>query len=93
MLFPVQVIVSKELGEEEHVWLKSLSKKLDTGRMSKLVHKSVGLKQKSDREFADSVLQGTINSEENSGDFNLTRLSFDEDDILLLTGTYFLVML
>ena len=57
LLFPVQVIVSKELGEEEHVWLKSLSKKLDTGRMSKLVHKSVGLKQKSDREFADSVLQ------------------------------------
>lgn len=36
---------------------------------------------------------GTINSEEDSGDFNLTRILFDENDILLLTGTYFLVML
>ena len=50
-------------------------------------------KYKLDEGSVEKYDLGTINSEEDSGDFNLTRILFDENDILLLTGTYFLVML
>lgn len=52
ILFSVQIIVGRELEEENHVWLKSLSAKLDVNQLSKLVRRTVKLKQKKDRKFA-----------------------------------------
>lgn len=55
--FPLQVIVTKELDKERHVWLRSLSDELDEEDLSRLF-RSVGQTEgKQEREYAEAVMQ------------------------------------
>lgn len=57
VLFPAQIIVSKELEPESHIWLKSLSGQLEKYDMQTLLRQIQSLDGKQNREFADSVLE------------------------------------
>ena len=57
VLFPTQIIVTKELNREHHTWLRSLTDKLEEKDMRRLLMYTSRLKGKQDKEFADSVLE------------------------------------
>lgn len=57
VLFPAQIIVSKELKPESHIWLKSLSGQLKKYDIQRLLNHIGNLKGKLERELADSVLE------------------------------------
>ena len=57
VLFPTQIIVTKELIRDDHIWLRSLSEKLAKNDMKELIKQISHITQKQDREFADSVLE------------------------------------
>lgn len=63
-LFPTQVIVTKELDWENHIWLKSLSEGLKQQDMKELLEAVRQLTGKYDRELADSVLEVSIRANE-----------------------------
>lgn len=52
---PIQIIVSGELEYKNHVWLNSLTKKLDRKRAEELITITTGLDKVEDKQFADSV--------------------------------------
>ena len=56
-LFPTQIIVSHNLDDEEHQWLKSLTSKMKREVGERLVLSANSLSDKEDKENADSVLQ------------------------------------
>jgi anion-transporting ArsA/GET3 family ATPase len=60
VLFPTQIIVTKELDEESHRWLKSLWGKLKKHEMVALLRQIETLGQKFERELADAVLEVSI---------------------------------
>lgn len=55
-LFPMQVLVTKELDREEHVWVTSLTRNLSRKRARKLLGSCTGLSDDEDRRNADSVV-------------------------------------
>lgn len=64
VLFPTQVIVTKELEWENHIWLKSLSEGLKQQEMKELLGAIRQLAGKYDRELADSVLEVSLRANE-----------------------------
>ena len=60
VLFPTQIIVSKELEEESHGWLKALSDKLKKQQLRALLERIEGLTKKRERELADAVLEVSV---------------------------------
>ena len=62
VLFPTQIIVTKELNAEEHIWLKALSGGMQKQQMRNLLEKIEKLDLRFDRELADSVLQVSISA-------------------------------
>lgn len=78
VLFPTQIIVTKELNPKEHIWLKALSGQMKKQQMRELLEKIEKLDLKFDRELADSVLQVSISAnkqvvEELRGDENMCQ--------------------
>ena len=61
-LFPMQIIVTKELEGNEHVWLKSLSEKLQKEDVKLLLKRVSGLTGEFDQQMADSVLKVSIDA-------------------------------
>lgn len=61
-LFPMQIIVTKELEGNGHVWLKSLSEKLQKEDVKQLLKHVSGLTGEFDKEMADSVLKVSIDA-------------------------------
>lgn len=57
VLFPMQIVVTKELNWAEHIWLGSLSDKLEKQNLRALLKEAEKLQGKADREFAKSVLE------------------------------------
>ena len=55
--FPAQVVVTKELKPERHVWLRALSRRLEKQDIQNLLKHILQLNKKSDKENADSVLE------------------------------------
>ena len=55
--FATQVIVPKELDEENHLWLKALTDSIDKYQARRLIHKSKELLDGPEAEYVDSVLQ------------------------------------
>jgi hypothetical protein len=77
VLFPTQIIVTKELNPKEHVWLKALSGQMEQ-QMRELLEKIEKLDLTFDRELADSVLQVSVSAnkqivEELRGDENMCQ--------------------
>ncbi len=64
MLFPTQIVVTRELNESGHIWLRALSEKISIQEMENLVEKVRGLEGKFSRELADSVLEVSIQANE-----------------------------
>jgi len=78
VLFPTQIIVTKELSKTNHTWLKALTDSMKKVDMENLLIKIESLKTKFDRELADSVLEVSINAnkhivEELRGDENMCQ--------------------
>lgn len=62
VLFPTQIIVTRELNPNEHIWLKALSSGIPKQQMLELLEKVEKLDLKFDRELADSVLKVSISA-------------------------------
>ena len=60
--FPTQIIVTGELDEDSHVWLKALSGNLQREDFRKILDKRSQLEGKENRELADSVLEVSISA-------------------------------
>ena len=60
VLFPTQIIVTKELDKEAHTWLTALSEGMEKQDMEMLLERIDRLTQKLDRELANSVLEVSI---------------------------------
>ena len=56
MIFPMQILVTKELNKETHVWVTSLTRTMSRERAQKLLDNCSGLKDDEDRRNADSVV-------------------------------------
>ena len=67
MLFPMQILVTKELDPKSHVWVTSLTRTLDRERAKRLLDNCSGLADEEDRRNADSVVN--VASEANIGLF------------------------
>ena len=57
VLFPTQIVVTKELNWAEHIWLSSLSDKLEKQNLLELLEEIERLQEKEEQEFAKSVLE------------------------------------
>lgn len=80
--FTTQVIVTKELDWENHIWLRSLSEELEQQDMRELLEAVRQLTGKYDRELADSVLEVSIQANEQIiekliGDENMSQVLLD----------------
>lgn len=60
VLFPTQIIVTKELKAGNHTWLKALSSDMEKQEMVAFLMQIDGLTAQFDRELADSVLEVSI---------------------------------
>lgn len=56
MLFPMQIVVTKELDQMAHVWATALTRTLDRDRAQRLLDNCSGLVDDEDRRNADSVV-------------------------------------
>lgn len=56
-LFPVQIVVGRELDAESHVWLKALSDHMKKQEMRNFLERVSQIAEQGKREFADSVLE------------------------------------
>ena len=78
VLFPTQIIVTKELERDAHIWLKVLSDRIEKRDMEELLKRISRLTEQGDRELADSVLEvsAQVNREvleELKGDDNMSE--------------------
>lgn len=78
VLFPTQIIVTKELERDAHIWLKVLSDRIEKRDMEELLKRISRLTEQGDRELADSVLEvsAQVNREvleELKGDDNVSE--------------------
>lgn len=55
--FPAQLVISKELKPELHVWLRALSGRLEKQDLQNLLERMQKLSGKLDREYAEAVLE------------------------------------
>lgn len=60
--FPTQIVVTGELDQEAHIWLKGLSGNLEKGDIQKMMDERNHMTEKADRELADSVLEVSISA-------------------------------
>lgn len=60
VLFPTQIIVTRELDPRSHVWLKALSKSLREEDFQNLQRRVIGLTGKLDKELASSVVRVSV---------------------------------
>lgn len=60
VLFPTQIVVTKELDSNAHRWIKALTVQLNKDDLSGLLDNRQQMTKKIDREFADSVLEVSI---------------------------------
>ena len=63
--FPTQIVVTGELDQDAHIWLKGLSGNLEKGDIQKMMAERNHMTEKADRELADSVLEVSISANRN----------------------------
>lgn len=62
--FKIQVIVSDEINADNHIWISALTKNLTEQNVDRLLESTSVLTQVDEKEFADSVLQVAMKSNE-----------------------------
>ena len=77
--FPAQIIVTKELEQDGHVWLKALTDKMEKPDMEKLIERSGEISSEHERELVESILEVTLNAnksliEEMMGDVKMGEM-------------------
>lgn len=60
VLFPTQIIITKELDPHKHIWLTALSDGLQKQQLQALLEKTESYHAKLDRELAEAVLEVAI---------------------------------
>lgn len=60
--FPTQIVVTDELNEDAHLWVKVLSGNLGKETLRKMLDRRSQMTEKADRELADSVLEVSISA-------------------------------
>ena len=60
--FPTQIIVTSELNEDAHLWVRGLSGNLGKETLRKMLEQRSRMTEKADRELADSVLEVSISA-------------------------------
>ena len=60
VLFPTQLIVTKELDRKAHMWLSSLSNHLEKQEVREPLERVEGLTQEIEKQLADAVLEVSI---------------------------------
>ena len=60
--FPTQIVVTGELDQEAHIWLKGLSGNLEKDDIQRMMAERNHMTEKADRELADSVLEVSISA-------------------------------
>ena len=78
VLFPTQIIVTKELDSREHIWLTALSDGMQKQQLKELLERIELVDSKLDRELADAVLEVAIKAnwkiaQELRGDGNMCQ--------------------
>ena len=58
--FPAQIVSTGELEEKSHTWLRALSKRMDRESLRDLLEKICQITEKNDREMANSILEVSI---------------------------------
>lgn len=58
--FPTQIVVSRELEGEQHVWLQALTKKMDKESAKRLLLQAQNNKMPGDQRLADAVLAVSV---------------------------------
>ena len=56
MVFPMQIVVTKEIDKASHIWMTSLTRTLNRERVQKLLQSYVALNDEKDKRNADSVV-------------------------------------
>ena len=56
MIFPMQILVTKELDKEAHIWVTSLTRTLNREQAQELLVSCAGLNNEGDKRNADSVV-------------------------------------
>ena len=56
MVFPMQIVVTKEIDKAAHIWMTSLTRTLNRERAQKLLQSYVALNDEKDKRNADSVV-------------------------------------
>lgn len=64
--FPIQIVISKKLDKHSHIWLTSLTDAISETDARKLVQEADALYEKEDRDYADSVLQLSVQLNKNT---------------------------
>lgn len=59
-IFPLQIVVTRELDLERHTWLVALSGRLEKEQVRRILQKAERLRDEREKELADSVLQVCI---------------------------------
>lgn len=78
VLFPAQIVVTKELDPKEHIWLTALSDGMQKQQLKELLERIESFDTKLDRELADAVLGVAIKAnwqiaQELRGDGNMCQ--------------------
>lgn len=68
VLFPTQVIVTREIEADEHVWLKALSSQMRPEDMKQLFQETLRLPKQYDRDLAESVLEVSVRANEGAAE-------------------------
>ncbi len=66
--FPAQIIVTRELAENAHLWVRSLARNLDEKELRKLIQKTRRLKDDKDKQLANDVWQVAARANQESVD-------------------------
>lgn len=79
--FPTQIIVSKELTGEQHVWLQALTKRLDQAKAERLIHQAQSSRSQENWNLEESVL--TVSIKANPKLFHMVKENIDMNEVLL----------
>lgn len=80
-IFPTQIIVTKELTDKGHTWIKALSSNMQMSGMKTLLNETAKLKSDYEKELADSILEVTLRA--NSSLVEKLKGDVDVSDALL----------
>lgn len=63
--FPIQLIITKELEQDKHMWIKALTDHMKKADMESLIEKSSEVSNEYEKELVESILEVTLKA--NSG--------------------------